>query len=72
MSCKFHVVHISIDIYPNSYIYLSSNLHRKFQFRNGKNLELKKIQILENPKKQLIFKSIDLMQSILCRRKNEL
>ena len=55
MICKFHIVHIYIDIYPKTYKEI---------------VEQKMPNTWKYKKKKFIFKSIDLMESLLCRRKN--
>ena len=51
------IVYTSIELYQKYYTFLSSNLHRKFQFKNRKSLEQKK-------ETQFTFKSMALMESI--------
>ena len=44
----------------------------RISIQTKKSCRTQKSKIFEEPKKYLIFKLIDLMQSILCWRKNEL
>ena len=68
MIFKFHILHISIEMYSKYYTFLNSYLH----FKNIKIIEQKKIKFLRIQKNYLIFKSIELMESIIVLRKNEL